>query len=123
MSHPVPKALVAAITAAALFIAGAAFARTVSITPDPPAGDARLKQLLRDRLAVRKQIADRYEKLRARGGATNVEGLGSTPDILWAELDLTAGKAERVAVLERIVEHEKKITAFFERTPDFPDVD
>jgi len=88
---------------------------------DPP--DARLPQLLRDRVTVRRQLVDRFEKLKLRGGASAVEVLISTRDLLWAELDTLSDRPARVTKLEQIVEHEKKITAFYERTPDLSEVE
>jgi hypothetical protein len=109
-------ALTAIAVASSLAVAGRDLA-----APDPP--DTRLPQLLRDRVTVRKQLIDRFEKLKLRGGASAVEVLLSTRDLLWAELDTLSDKAGRVKKLEQIVDHEKKITAFYERTPDLSEVE
>lgn len=107
-----------------LFIAGAEYGAFV--TPahvQAQERNDRLKQLLRDRVVVRQEIVDRFQKLKSKGGSSMVEVLISTRDMLWAELDTLSAKAERIAMLQRILEHEKKITAFFEKTPDTPEVD
>lgn len=85
----------------------------LAVKPDNNLGaeggpDARLPQLLRDRVIVRRQLVDRFEKLKTRGGASAVEVLLSTRDLLWAELDTLSDRPGRVKKLEQIVEHEKR---------------
>lgn len=118
------RVIFALSTSTVLFVAGVGFGvRFSASAAQPNDNDVRLRQLLRDRVSIRKDIVDRFEKLKGRGGSSMVEVLVATRDMLWAELDLYTTKAERINALERILEHEKKITAFFAKTPDFPEVE
>lgn len=123
MTRKTVRLLLSLAAAAGLFLGGAALGPPLRAQNDPNQVKERLQGLLKDRLAIRKQLIQRYDQLRRSGGASELEVLQTTRDMLWAELDLYDKKVDRIPVLMKIVDHEKRIVAFFDRTPDTSDVE
>lgn len=106
-----------------LFLAGAGLAAVVFSRIAPTECGSASVAASQRLIGRPKKIVAVYTKLKSVGGSSNVEVLVATRDMLWDELDTLAMKAERIAVLERILSHEKESTAFFELTPDFQEVE
>jgi hypothetical protein len=72
------------------------------------ADDARLKELLKERVALRKRA---YEIVSTPGIASKSEIARAHIEMMRAELDLCQTKAQRIEVLQRIVDQAKEFEA------------
>jgi hypothetical protein len=72
------------------------------------ADEARLKELLKERLSLRKRA---LEILSIPGIGSKTESARAQVEVFRAELDICETRAQRIEVLERIVDQTKKIEA------------
>jgi hypothetical protein len=88
-------------------------------TKDTPAGEAKIRALLKERLAALKQIVEEIEKSHKAGGGISLDDvLQARLACYHAELDLCETDKERIAVLEKMLalakESERMISARFD---------
>jgi len=89
------------IALAVAFLAGREFVQATVTQPN----DSRLKQLLKERVEIRKKD---LEEKRKTGIASLHEVARAQADLLQAELDACETKAQRIGILEMLVEREKQ---------------
>src|SRR5262245_50040827 len=65
--------------------------------------ESRLKELLKEKLSILKEVAAELEKAAASGQVSVEQTLQATEAVLRAELDLCESDKERIPILEKLV--------------------